>query len=418
MNHSASGVQFDHHHFVLGMEWRLLPPAEKIVRHTLSQLRKEGMKWYASSLIQDIVGICTHIPNARHTMHSAALHLATRWSNGGLELFVFGVPQQRVAVVALNHRRPIPGYDFVGSVQEARGLIDEFETIQRGQIIRRVGDLGLLADEEKLSAHTVFDLPGSESKLRKIPIKYLQPIVWLGLLLTLVLTCIYFLQPSQANQQALDSQPPPDPNWVYNQQANQYIATLDRQGQVLYQEWAQLIAQLPLTHQGWALTQVECNANQCSANWKRQFGSVDDFYASSPLQTPHIQALDTETDLLAQQLQTRFETPVKEVKATYLSTKDLPADGQGSRHVASWLQDLSLIGAQKVQVNKAQLWQPPADAALLKNPLLKGTWSVEVPLGLAADLVVPPFATVTALSASLDQHYQLSGEYYVRANTP
>ena len=66
-NHSASGVQFDHHHFVLGMEWRLLPPAEKIVRHTLSQLRKEGMKWYASSLIQDIVGICTTKHVTKHS---------------------------------------------------------------------------------------------------------------------------------------------------------------------------------------------------------------------------------------------------------------------------------------------------------------------------------------------------------------
>jgi hypothetical protein len=90
------------------MEWRLLPPAEKIVRHTLSQLRKEGMKWYASSLMQDIVGICTHIPNARHTMHSAALHLADQWSSGGIELFAFGMPQQRVAVVALKLLEQLP----------------------------------------------------------------------------------------------------------------------------------------------------------------------------------------------------------------------------------------------------------------------------------------------------------------------
>jgi hypothetical protein len=416
MIHSATGVQFDQHHFVLGMEWRLLPPAEKIVRHTIDQLRKEGMRWYAASTVQDIVGICDTIPNARQTMHSAALHLATQWSNGGLELFVFGVPQQRVAVVALNDRRPIPGYDFVGTMSEARALIDEFESIQRGQTIRRVGDLGLLADEEKLSAHTVFDEPRSTSRLRKIDTQQWLPYALAAALLVCGLGGAYYVLAGQPSQEILDSQPPPDPNWSYNQQVNQHLEKLDAQGQAQYTAWTRLLSQLPLTHQGWVLSQVECQTGNCSANWKRQFGSVDDFYTRSPLQTTNIQTLETEKDLLAQQLQTRFDTPALAAGATYKNAADLPANQQGSRRIASWLQDLSLVGAEKVQLENAQIWMGPADASMLKSPVYKGTWSVELPLGLATDLEVPPFATVTSLKASTDKHYQLSGDYYVRAN--
>ena len=119
MNQSALWVKFDQHHFVLGMEWRPLQPAEKLVRSTLAQLRREGMQWYASSGLQNFVGTCSAIAQARKPMHSAALHLAHQWSQGGLELFVFGMSQQRVAVVALNERSPVPGFDFIGDMAQA-----------------------------------------------------------------------------------------------------------------------------------------------------------------------------------------------------------------------------------------------------------------------------------------------------------
>ena len=169
MNQSALWVKFDQHHFVLGMEWRALQPAEKLVRSTLAQLRREGMQWYASSGLQNFVGTCSAIAQARKPMHSAALHLAHQWSQGGLELFVFGMSQQRVAVVALNERSPIPGFDFIGDMAQAQSLIEEFEAIHEGSAIRRVGDLGLLANEEQLSASTVFDMPSTDSRLKKIP---------------------------------------------------------------------------------------------------------------------------------------------------------------------------------------------------------------------------------------------------------
>jgi hypothetical protein len=419
MSNKALGVEFDHHYFVVGLEWRWFSPAEKLFRSTLDQLREEGMKWYAGNDVQGIVGICSNIAAARQTMHSAALHLANRWSNGGLELFAFGLPQQRVAVVALNDRRPIPGYDFVGNMQAARRLIDEFETIHRGQIVRRVGDLQLLADEEQLSADTVFDQPGSVSKLRSISNQHkLSLSIGSLILLACALGAIYYANLSQANQEVVPQNQPPDPNLAYNQKVKQQLGSIDNQSQVLYAAWVSLVTKLPLTNQGWSLTQVECAPASCTAEWKRQFGSADDFYSSVPLQASKVQSVETEKDLLAQRLQTRFETPAVATHKTYQYLSDLPEEEQGFRSVASWLQDLSLIGASKVQIDKAQFWQAPPEVTLIKKPLFKGTWSVELPLGLTTDLVVPPFATVTALKVNLDKHYQLSGEFYVRATTP
>jgi hypothetical protein len=422
MNQNALWVRFDQHRFVLGMEWRMLEPTEKLVRAKLSKLRREGMQWYAASGLQDAVGLCSGVPQARQPMHSAALHLANQWSNGGIELFVFGMAEQRVAVVALNNRRPLPGFDFIGSLAEAQDLIEEFEAIQQGEVVRRVGDLGLLANEERLSAQTVFDQPSAESRLKKIP--SLRALMLLGAGLVVMLGCvggIYYwqLQDRDAMLANLPAPVAPDPNPAYNQQAAQQVQALSLQGQALYQAWVQLSTELPLSHQGWVLTQVECKAEVCSADWKRQYGSVDDFFAKLPLHASIAQHLPVDKDALTHHLQTSHTTPPKTVERSYEKTADLIPAVEGFRGVSSWLQDLSLLGGRNVQVEKPQVWVSGTDAAALKQPLLKGTWTAELPLTLASDLVVPPYATVTLFKTTLGVTYQLTGNYYVRSdNTP
>ena len=71
-----------------------------------------------------------------------------------------------------------------------------------------------------------------------------------------------------------------------------------------------------------------------------------------------------------------------------------------------------------MSIEKAQIWAAPTEGAVIKQPLFKGKWSAEIPLGIAPDLVVPPFATVNQLKTTLGDNYQLSGDYYVRADTP
>ena len=425
MNQNALWVSFDQHHFVLGMEWRLLQPAEKLLQSTLSQMRREGMQWYAASGLQDVVGMCSGIAQARKTMHSAALHLASQWSNGGIELFVFGMAEQRVAVVALNDHRPLPGFDFIGTLAEAQELIEEFEAIQQSEVVRRVGDLGLLDNEERISAQTVFDQPNAESRLKKIP--SLRKLMMMGAGLVLILGCLggFYYWQEQERATTLANMPAPlapnigpniDPNTAYNQQAVQQVQALSKQGQTLYQAWVQLSKQLPLAHQGWVLTQVECKAEVCTADWKRMYGSVDDFFAQLPVRTSMTQHLSVDKDALTHVLQTSHPTPPKETHRSYEKTADLPQAEEGCRGVSSWLQDLSLFGARNLLVGKPQIWASGADAATLNQPLLQGTWTAELPLTLTSDLEIPPYATVRLFKTNLGDTYQLTGDYYVRSD--
>ena len=166
------------------------------------------------------------------------------------------------------------------------------------------------------------------------------------------------------------------------------------------------------------MTQLECKGESCSADWRRQYGSVDDFYAQLPPHTKQTHHLPTSNDALTQNLQTQHPATPKAVGKGYEKTTDLPTQSQGFRQLSSWLQDLSLIGARSVSIEKAQIWAAPTDGAVIKQPLFKGKWSAEIPLGIAPDLVVPPFATVNQLKTTLGDNYQLSGDYYVRADTP
>ena len=424
MNQSALWISFDQYRFVLGMEWRLLDSSEKLVRGTLSKLRREGLEWYASSGLQDFVGICSNIPESKNPMYSAALHLADQWSGGGIELFVFGMPQQRVAVVALNAGRPVPGFDFIGTIGEAQSLIEEFEAMYQGTSVRRVGDLGLLADEEQLSAQTVFDQPRAETKLKQIPsLKALLITVGFLVLGLAVLGGFYYLQ-IQEREDMLKNLPtpsaptPPDPNPAYLASANQLVQGLAAVGQQQHTAWIQLAKALPLEHRGWIMTQLECKGETCNADWRRQFGSVDDFYTQLPPHTKQTQHLPTSNDALTQNLQTQHPAQPKVVGKGDEKATDLPSQSQGFRQLSSWLQDLSLIGASGVSIEKAQMWSTPAEGAVIQQPLFKGTWNAEIPLGIAPDLVVPPFATVNQLKTTLGSSYQLSGDYYVRADTP
>jgi hypothetical protein len=240
MNTNAACISFGSYFFVWGMEWRLLEPTEKLARSNLTKLSREGMRWYASNGLQNFVGMCNHISDDRRHMHSAALHLASQWSNGNLELFVFGMPAQQVALVALNERRPLPGFDFIGSLTQAQALIDEFESIHQGVTIRRVGDLGLLVEEEPLSLSTVFDQPNSDSKLKKMLGFKTLLIFAVALLLGLgALSGAYYLQHRDRARLLTDAPEPqpPDPNLAYDQQVLQKVKALNAENQFLYSRY-------------------------------------------------------------------------------------------------------------------------------------------------------------------------------------
>jgi len=422
MNTNAYCISFDPHFFVWGMEWRLLEPSEKLGRSQLTKLSREGMKWHASNGLQNFVGMCNHIHDARSHMHSAALHLASQWSNGNLELFVFGMPEQQVALVALNEQRPLPGFDFIGSLTDVQILIDEFESIHQGEAIRRVGDLGLLVDEETLSVSTVFDQPKSDSKLKKmLGFKVLVIFAVVVLLGTGALSGAYYMQRLERARLLTETPEPqpPDPNLAYDQQVLQKVKELNAENQFLYSAWMRMAMQLPLTNKGWELTQIECKIKDCKATWRHQFGSAEDFYNHPPPNTQHTEQVLVDKNVLSQQIQTTHIPPAYLDKPIYDKPSDLPQAKQGFRVVTSWLQDLSLIGAQNAVVEPAKVWNVPTEESTsIKHPIFKGNWSIDLPLSMAPDLEVPSFASVTFMKTNLGSTYQLSGDFYVYADSP
>ena len=88
------------------------------------------------------------------------------------------------------------------------------------------------------------------------------------------------------------------------------------------------------------------------------------------------------------------------------------------RNQSSWLQDLGLMGGRSLQVEKAPVWNAPAEGLVIKQALHKGAWSAELPLPLAADLVLPAHATVSELKTTLGPVYSLTGDYYARPDSP
>jgi hypothetical protein len=144
--------------FVFGMDWRMVPPTRRMAR-ALSLARQEGMRWYALSEMEDIVGYMGGALTSRGPHYSAPLQLASRFSQGGLELFVFELTQQRYAVIALQDSRPLPGYDALLDLPMAHAMVDEFLAIQRGQPMRLVGNTNWLEGQEAVEPEDLFVIP-------------------------------------------------------------------------------------------------------------------------------------------------------------------------------------------------------------------------------------------------------------------
>ena len=145
---------------------------------------------------------------------------------------------------------------------------------------------------------------------------------------------------------------------------------------------------------------------------------MDDFYAAPLLHTDKTLHIADTKDALTQSLHTQHTPRVMPAAPRYEQWVDLPVLNDGFRSVSSWLQDLSLVGARSVHLEKAQVWNAPPSGAALSRPMFKGSWSVELPLGLAQDLEIPPFASVLAFKTTLGSTFEVSGEYYARADSP
>lgn len=422
MNFSSSSAQvhtIGRKHFVWGMEWRLLAPEESL-SNTLKTIKKEGYAWYATSDIEDIIGISKDISNSRLSMYSAALHLTERFSQGGLELFAFALHEDLSALIALNEHRPIPGYDQIGSRVKVQSLIEEFEAIQVGQKIRRIGNNGLLKDEQSISLLDIFDDPNADSSLNRIyQNKHLK---WIaaagGLIATSLAAANYYVQQSHAKEMNANPAVVTDHNPSYIEKTKHKLNSLGPRADTKLQAWMQQLSHLPAQHQGWSLTSVECIELQCTALWQRQYGSADDFFKQLPRDTQSAQEIFKTNDRLSNIIETRHSTKFSDGDSSW-SLDQLPHKEEGTRQMSSWLQDMSLLGTSQISLNAPQIWGAESDASQLVKPLWAGAWTMTMDFYLSNTVQIPKFAQITKMKLDLTNHsFQIAGDYYVQAAHP
>ena len=408
--------------YVFGLEWRLIPPTRSLQR-TLSLARKENKMQYVLTDMQDIIGFCGHLPRKWRNAYSAALHLAGRLSQGGLELYAFELAHDQCMVVALNESRPIPGFDFVGEAALGRGLVDEFLAIEQGQPIRFMGNAGWLEGEESVALEDIFANPASAARLKRLWAA--NSVKWAAggaaVFLSLVAGGHYWVEMEREEMMMAAQNPAIDLNAEYQQSLAQAWAEVAAPGAGLLLQWQALMADLPLVHQGWGLKKVECDAKACQAQWTRMYGTYADFFKKLPPRTHSAQEVQEGDDALQAMVVSKHVVVPKEPQPTWHHAK-LPRIDIALRELSSELQNLALLGQVKVALSKPTLFGGNEDPQLLAQPVMTGQWSVKHDASTLGYLTVPSHGVPKRLLLEVSKAngqpamtYVFEGQYYAQA---
>ena len=419
---SAKLVTIDGVRYVLGLEWRLLPPTRSLQR-TLSLARKERKSQYVLTDMEDIIGFCGALPYKWTFAYSAALHLAGRLSQGGLELYAFALANGQCMVVALNESRPIPGFDFVGEADIARGLMDEFLAIQQGQPIRLVGNAGWLEGEESVALEDIFAQPVRAARLKRLwadnAVKWAAGVA--GVLALAVAGGHYWVEMEREQMIAAAQNPLIDPNAQYQKALAQAWAEVPAPGPHLLRQWQNLMADLPLVHAGWRLKNVECDAKLCKAQWSRLYGTYADFFKQLPPNSQSAQEVQ-EGDNALQAMVVSHHSVVAEDIETPWRNAALPRMDHALRELSSDLQNFSLLGQVQVELSKPTLFGGTQDPQSLNAAVMTGQWTVQHDASTLGYLTVPDYGVpkrlVLQVSPTKEKSamtYVFEGQYYVQA---
>jgi len=419
---SAKLVTIDGVRYVLGLEWRLLPPTRSLQR-TLSLARKERKSQYVLTDMEDIIGFCGALPYKWTFAYSAALHLAGRLSQGGLEMYAFALANGQSMVVALNESRPIPGFDFVGEADIARGLIDEFLAIQQGQPIRLVGNAGWLEGEESVVLEDIFAQPVRAARLKRLwadnAVKWAAGAA--GVLALAVAGGNYWVEMERAEMIAAAQNPSIDPNAQYQKALAQAWAEVPAPGPRLLRQWQNLMADLPLVHAGWRLKNVECDAKFCKAQWSRIYGTYADFFKQLPPNCQSAQEVQEGDNALQAMVVSNHSVAAEDIETPWRNAT-LPRMDHALRELASDLQNFSLLGQLRVELSKPTLFGGTQDPLTLDAAVMTGQWTVQHDASTLGYLTVPSYGVpkrlVLQVSPTKEKSamtYLFEGQYYVQA---
>lgn len=416
--------------YVFGMEWRLLPPTRTLAR-SLKLARQEGMVDYVLSEMEDLIGLIREVGKNRGVSYSAALHLASKMSQGGVELYVFALQKGVYAVVALNESRPIPGFDLLGPQQAAQDMVEEFKAIQAGHNLRIVGNTGMYEGEEFVEPEDVFGEPSKSARIKKIPgqsgTKYM---IALGVLMAFGFAgAMYWLNEQRKDVMDEVRAVDVDPSKEYKASLQNSLRALPAAGPQMLQDWLKSIEKLPLIHAGWRLSKIECVPAICTAHWVREYGSYRDFNAQLPQFTKSVKEVQTGTDPLKVSIQTTYsareEASPAQATSNLIQYKELPAQQQGFRELSSLLQELSLLDAVKVSLSQPKIFGANGEVKDVKEAIFSGDWSIEheiwsLPeIHIAANMITKSLVlNMPAAKEKTATTYRLEGTYYVQEQKP
>lgn len=423
---SADGLQVlqvEGKTYVFGLEWRLIPPTRVLVR-TLALARREGKSVYAMSEMEDIIGV-GNVSNAGLGLrYSAALQLASKFSQGGLELYAFQMASGQVAVVALSDSRPIPGFDFLGDAAQATGLIDEFLAIQAGQPIRQVGNAGLLEAEESAQPEDLFASPARSARVKSLPGgRSTWWLLALGLALSLaVWGALHWLEQERARVIEENRKARETPDYLYRRSLAQQLQGLQTAGPARLSAWMAVLRQLPMVHHGWRLVRAQCSANECKVQWDRMYGNFSDFMRALPPGTRTADEVPVNNSPVTASILSWHPAPADAAQEARIVPEGLPVIRDGLRQVSDQFQDLALLGQGQAEIDKPSLFAGNANPADLELPVFHGRWSLTQQLWLLPHVRIEPHCVVDLLELVLFDEkgqpaslFKIKGSYYVRA---
>ena len=420
-------VVIENHQYVFGMEWRLLPPTRTLKR-TLKLAKEEGMFQYVLSDMEDLIGVSQDIGGKRGSKYSGALQLASKMSQGGVELFAFALQNGVFAVVALNDTKPIPGFDFVGNEVAAKELIEEFQAIQSGHHIRSIGNTGFMQGEETIEPEDIFGEPSTNAKIKLIPGESKMPYV-IGIVVFLLLifaAAMYWLNERRKEVMQEVQAVEVDAAKEYSVTLQASLKALPQPGPQLLKEWVASISKLPLMNEGWRLTKIECNTGGCVANWEREFGSYKDFNAHLPMYTINVKEIQSGEDPLKVSIQTTHrlnaEPKVVNTNKPAFEYQDLPTHQTGVREFASQLQEIAMLKDLKVTMGTSKIFGATGEVKSARNAIFSGDWSIEHEIWSLPEIHIAPnvitknlVVTMTPAKDKTMSTYRLEGSYYVQA---
>lgn len=422
---AAQVVVIEKHTYAFGFEWRFYTD-RKNLGQGLRQAKREGLSHYAVTQGEDLFGVARLEASKRVKKPiSASLQLSQVFSRGGLELFVFQLESDSFCLVALNDSRPISGFERVGSRSEILALAGEFQLAQVGTTIRQLGNTGALEHEEPISLTEAFGQVEEYTGVRQIPDYKFLLLTLLGIFVVCVVAFMvygYFNEAKLKSEIARQARER-DPDFIYEREIANSMKNTGLPAQVQLERWRNVILGVPLSKQGWTLTGISCQPDECQLSWQRSYGSYADFFATSQANETRSTESQDAANPAKSSIKTHLKIPPAASVSPGLEREKLSPLQQVQRPLASLLQDISLLANSNVQLKNAELY--PANLGLnpqqVSKPVVRGEWGLTHELWSLEDLsfTLPALTldslTLVQVDKSSQWLYTLKGFYYAKA---